>query len=69
MSFSSETDSLNAAILGEDAVPGTPEFDAFIKSLVTEMTVKAGQKCTSIRRTLVPRALVKDVVAAARERI
>ncbi|WP_309072236.1 phenylacetic acid degradation bifunctional protein PaaZ [Arthrobacter sp.] len=67
--FSSETDSLNAAILGEDAVPGTPEFDAFIKSLVTEMTVKAGQKCTSIRRTLVPKALVNDVVAAARERI
>ncbi|WP_299167185.1 phenylacetic acid degradation bifunctional protein PaaZ [uncultured Arthrobacter sp.] len=67
--FSSETDSLNAAILGEDAVPGTPEFDAFIKSLVTEITVKAGQKCTSIRRTLVPKSLVNDVVAAARERI
>ena len=67
--FSSETDSLNAAILGEDAVPGTPEFDAFIKSLVTEITVKAGQKCTSIRRTLVPKALVNDVVAAARDRI
>ncbi|WP_323959254.1 phenylacetic acid degradation bifunctional protein PaaZ [Arthrobacter sp. JZ12] len=67
--FTSETDSLNAAILGEDAVPGTPEFDAFIKSLVTEMTVKAGQKCTSIRRTLVPKSLVNDVVAAARDRI
>ncbi|MBE0009491.1 MULTISPECIES: phenylacetic acid degradation bifunctional protein PaaZ [unclassified Arthrobacter] len=67
--FTSETDSLNAAILGEDAVPGTPEFDAFIKSLVTEITVKAGQKCTSIRRTIVPKALVNDVVAAARERI
>ena len=45
--FTSETDSLNAAILGPDAVPGTPEFDAFVKSVVTEMTVKAGQKCTS----------------------
>ncbi|MHA7154053.1 phenylacetic acid degradation bifunctional protein PaaZ [Arthrobacter sp. TMN-50] len=67
--FTSETDSLNAAILGEDAVPGTPEFDAFIKSLVTEITVKAGQKCTSIRRTIVPRALVNDVVAAAKDRI
>ncbi|GAA1124289.1 phenylacetic acid degradation bifunctional protein PaaZ [Arthrobacter flavus] len=67
--FTSETDSLNAAILGEDAVPGTPEFDAFVKSLVTEITVKAGQKCTSIRRTIVPKALVNDVVAAARERI
>ncbi|WP_028279520.1 phenylacetic acid degradation bifunctional protein PaaZ [Arthrobacter sp. H5] len=67
--FTSETDSLNAAILGPDAVPGTPEFDAFIKSLVTEITVKAGQKCTGIRRTIVPKALVNDVVAAARDRI
>ena len=67
--FTSETDSLNAAILGADAVPGTPEFDAFIKSLVTEITVKAGQKCTSIRRTIVPKALVNEVVAAAKERI
>ncbi|MHB1172263.1 MAG: phenylacetic acid degradation bifunctional protein PaaZ [Lacisediminihabitans sp.] len=67
--FTSETDSLNAAILGPDAVPGTPEFDAFIKSLVTEMTAKAGQKCTGIRRTIVPKALVNDVVAAAKARI
>ncbi|MDN3903619.1 phenylacetic acid degradation bifunctional protein PaaZ [Arthrobacter sp. YD2] len=67
--FTAETDSLNAAILGPDAVPGTPEFEAYIKSLVTEVTVKAGQKCTSIRRALVPRALVDDVVAAAAERI
>ncbi|WP_026534241.1 phenylacetic acid degradation bifunctional protein PaaZ [Arthrobacter sp. H14] len=67
--FTSETDSLNAAILGPDAVRGTPEFDAFIKSLVTEMTVKAGQKCTSIRRAIVPRSLMDDVVQATRERI
>lgn len=67
--FTAETDSLNAAILGPDAVAGTPEFDAFIKSLVTEMTVKAGQKCTSIRRTIVPRDLMPDVVAAVRERV
>ena len=67
--FTSETDSLNAAILGPDAVTGTPEFDAFIKSVVTEMTVKAGQKCTSIRRAIVPQELVSDVVAAVGERI
>jgi oxepin-CoA hydrolase / 3-oxo-5,6-dehydrosuberyl-CoA semialdehyde dehydrogenase len=67
--FTSETDSLNAAILGPDAAPGTPEFEAFVASLVTEMTVKAGQKCTSIRRAIVPRAVVDDVVAAAKARI
>ncbi len=67
--FTSETDSLNAAILGPDAVKGTPEFDAFIKSLVTEMTAKAGQKCTSIRRAIVPQDLVSDVVAAVGDRI
>jgi oxepin-CoA hydrolase / 3-oxo-5,6-dehydrosuberyl-CoA semialdehyde dehydrogenase len=67
--FTSETDSLNAAILGPDAVKGTPEFDAFIKSLVTEMTAKAGQKCTSIRRAIVPQELVADVVTAVGERI
>lgn len=67
--FTSETDSLNAAILGPDAVEGTPEFDAFIKSVVTEMTVKAGQKCTSIRRTIVPQELVPAVTAAIGKRI
>ncbi|HZY00282.1 MAG TPA: phenylacetic acid degradation bifunctional protein PaaZ [Dermatophilaceae bacterium] len=67
--FTAETDSLNAAILGPDATPGTPEFDAFVKSLVTEMTVKAGQKCTSIRRALVPHAVIDDVVAATKSRI
>jgi oxepin-CoA hydrolase / 3-oxo-5,6-dehydrosuberyl-CoA semialdehyde dehydrogenase len=67
--FTSEADSLNAAILGPDAVSGTPEFDAFVKSLVTEMTAKAGQKCTSIRRAIVPKALVDDVVAAVGGRI
>ncbi|AUI49838.1 phenylacetic acid degradation bifunctional protein PaaZ [Arthrobacter crystallopoietes] len=67
--FTAEADSLNAAILGPDAVPGTPEFDAFIKSLVTEMTAKAGQKCTSIRRTIVPTERVQDVVDAVRARI
>ncbi|HSN37293.1 MAG TPA: phenylacetic acid degradation bifunctional protein PaaZ, partial [Arthrobacter sp.] len=67
--FTSETDSLNASILGTDAVKGTPEFDAFVKSLVTEMTSKAGQKCTSIRRAIVPQSLVQDVAQAVGERI
>ena len=51
-----EADSLNAAVLGPDAAPGTPEFDLFIKEVATEMTVKAGQKCTAIRRAIVPTA-------------
>ncbi|MFF2843028.1 phenylacetic acid degradation bifunctional protein PaaZ [Paenarthrobacter sp. NPDC057981] len=67
--FTSETDSLNAAILGPDAVPGTPEFDAFVKAVVTEMTVKAGQKCTAIRRVIVPSELTSDVAAAIGARI
>jgi len=67
--FTAEADSLNAAILGPDAVSGTPEFDAFVKSVVTEMTVKAGQKCTSIRRVIVPNSVVDDVIDAVRERI
>lgn len=67
--FTCETDSLNAAILGPDAVKGTPEFDAFIKSLVAEMTTKAGQKCTAIRRAIVPQELVSDVVDAVGERV
>ncbi|GAB4097846.1 phenylacetic acid degradation bifunctional protein PaaZ [Sinomonas halotolerans] len=67
--FTSETDSLNAAILGPDAGPGTPEFDAFVKSVVTEMTVKAGQKCTAVRRTIVPQEFVDDVVAAIGARV
>ncbi|MDR6684595.1 oxepin-CoA hydrolase/3-oxo-5,6-dehydrosuberyl-CoA semialdehyde dehydrogenase [Arthrobacter sp. 1088] len=67
--FTSETDSLNAAILGPDAVPGTPEFDAFVRAVVTEMTVKAGQKCTAIRRVIVPKELISDVSAAIGARI
>ena len=62
--FTMEADSLNASILGEDAVPGTPEFDLFIKEVRKEMTVKAGQKCTAIRRIIVPQNLVEDVQAA-----
>tara|TARA_R110002050_G_scaffold300807_1_gene473107 strand:+ start:12574 stop:15072 length:2499 start_codon:yes stop_codon:yes gene_type:complete len=62
--FTMEADSLNASILGEDAVPGTPEFDLFIKEVRKEMTVKAGQKCTAIRRIIVPVKLVEDVQIA-----
>lgn len=67
--FTSETDSLNAAILGPDAVAGTPEFDAYVASVVTEMTSKAGQKCTSIRRIIVPAGMRDDIVAAVTERV
>ena len=52
--FIAERDSLNASILGPDAGPGTPEFDLFIKEVAREMTVKAGQKCTAIRRAMAP---------------
>jgi len=62
--FTMEADSLNASILGEDAVPGTPEFDLFVKEVRKEMTVKAGQKCTAIRRIIVPQNLVEDVQIA-----
>ena len=52
--FIAERDSLNAAVLAPDSVPGSPEFDLFIREIVREMTVKAGQKCTAIRRAFVP---------------
>ncbi|WP_173923199.1 phenylacetic acid degradation bifunctional protein PaaZ [Agromyces sp. Marseille-P2726] len=67
--FTVETDSINASVLGTDASAGTPEFDAYVKQLVTEMTSKAGQKCTAIRRAIVPAASVDDVVEAVRARI
>jgi len=60
--FTAETDSLNASILGPDATPGTPEFDLFIKEVVREMTSKAGQKCTAIRRIIAPSNMAADVV-------
>lgn len=62
--FTMEADSLNASILGEDAVPGTPEFNLFIKEVRNEMTVKCGQKCTAIRRIIVPEKLTEDVQIA-----
>ncbi|MFC2970244.1 phenylacetic acid degradation bifunctional protein PaaZ [Acidimangrovimonas pyrenivorans] len=67
--FTMEADSLNAAILGADAGPGTPEFDLFVKEVVREMTVKAGQKCTAIRRVLVPREHEQAVIEALSARL
>ena len=64
VAFTAETDSLNASILGPDAVPGTPEFDLFIKEVTREMTSKAGQKCTAIRRIIAPAEMSADVVRA-----
>ena len=62
--FIAEQDSLNASILGPDASPGTPEFDLFIKEVTREMTTKAGQKCTAIRRIIAPEAQVPSVIEA-----
>jgi oxepin-CoA hydrolase/3-oxo-5,6-dehydrosuberyl-CoA semialdehyde dehydrogenase len=67
--FNAEADSLNCSILGPDAQPGTEAFDRYVKQLVTEMTVKAGQKCTAIRRALVPSEFVGDVIDAASARL
>ena len=67
--FTSETDSINASVLGPDAVPGTPEFDAYVKQLMVELTTKAGQKCTAIRRAIVPAASVDALVEAVRAKI
>jgi len=69
LTITCETDSLNAAILGPDVTPDAPEFAAFVASVVAEMTSKAGQKCTSIRRVIVPRGVADEVVAAIGDRI
>jgi oxepin-CoA hydrolase / 3-oxo-5,6-dehydrosuberyl-CoA semialdehyde dehydrogenase len=67
--FNMEADSLNCSILGPDAIPGTTEFDLFIKEVTREMTVKAGQKCTAIRRIVVPENLTEDVIKALGKRL
>jgi oxepin-CoA hydrolase/3-oxo-5,6-dehydrosuberyl-CoA semialdehyde dehydrogenase len=67
--FNMEADSLNAAVLGPDAVPGTAEFNLFVKEVHREMTVKTGQKCTAIRRILVPENLVEEVQKALGARL
>ena len=64
VAFTAETDSLNMSILGPDATPGTPEFDLYIQEVTREMTAKAGQKCTAIRRIIAPAEMAGDVVKA-----
>ncbi|MCH8117756.1 MAG: phenylacetic acid degradation bifunctional protein PaaZ [Proteobacteria bacterium] len=64
VAFTAETDSLNASVLGPDAVPGTPEFDLCVKEVTREMTSKAGQKCTAIRRIIAPAAIAGELVDA-----
>ncbi|MDA7761983.1 phenylacetic acid degradation bifunctional protein PaaZ [Crocinitomicaceae bacterium] len=69
VSFNLEADSLNASILGKHAVPGTIEYDLFIKECVKEITIKTGQKCTAIRRIIVPEDLIDDVEKSIAERL
>ncbi|OZE40073.1 MULTISPECIES: phenylacetic acid degradation bifunctional protein PaaZ [unclassified Rhodococcus (in: high G+C Gram-positive bacteria)] len=67
--FTAEADSLNASILGSDVAQTDPEFDLFVKAVFTEMTSKAGQKCTAIRRVLVPQASVEPVIEALKAKL
>ena len=67
--FNMEADSLNCSILGPDAAPGTEEFELFVREVAREMTIKAGQKCTAIRRTIVPDAMMDDVIGALKKRL
>ena len=64
VTFNMEADSLNCSVLGPDAIPGTEEFDLFIKEARKEITVKSGQKCTAIRRVIVPEHLMEAVQTA-----
>lgn len=67
--FTAEQDSLNASVLGPDAAPGTPEFDLFIGEVIREITAKAGQKCTAIRRILAPQSHTDAVIAALTQKL
>lgn len=67
--FNMEADSLNCSILGANAAPGTAEFDLFVKGVAQEMTVKAGQKCTAIRRAIVPKNHIEAVIDALKNRL
>jgi oxepin-CoA hydrolase/3-oxo-5,6-dehydrosuberyl-CoA semialdehyde dehydrogenase len=67
--FNAEADSLNCSILAPDVTPDAPEFDLFVKEVAREMTVKAGQKCTAIRRAIVPRQHLDAVAQALRARL
>ncbi len=69
VAFNLEADSLNATILGKFAIPGTAEFDLFIKETTKEITVKAGQKCTAVRRIIVPDNLLDEVQKAIAARL
>ncbi|WP_343790748.1 phenylacetic acid degradation bifunctional protein PaaZ [Wandonia haliotis] len=69
VAFNLEADSLNACVLGPDVTPGSPEFDIFIKEVTREITVKAGQKCTAVRRIVVPENLVEEVQNAVSKRL
>ena len=67
--FNLEADSLNATVLGKHASPGTKEFDLFIKETVKEITIKAGQKCTAVRRIIVPEEFIEAVQKGISERL
>lgn len=67
--FNGEADSLNCAILAPDVLPGDPEFELFVREVAREMTAKTGQKCTAIRRAIVPAQHIDAVAAALRERL
>lgn len=67
--FNMEADSLNCCVLGTDVTPDKPEFDIFIKEVAREITTKAGQKCTAVRRIMVPEHLVEDVQIALGKRL
>ncbi len=67
--FNMEADSLNCCVLGKDVLPGSVEFDIFIKEVQREITVKAGQKCTAVRRIMVPENLIEDVQIALGKRL
>ena len=64
-----EADSLNCSVLGPDVTSGDPEWDLFVKGVVTEMTAKAGQKCTAIRRVIVPAAVADEMTEAIAARL
>jgi oxepin-CoA hydrolase / 3-oxo-5,6-dehydrosuberyl-CoA semialdehyde dehydrogenase len=67
--FNAEADSLNCAVLADDVTPDDLEFDLFVKEVAREMTAKAGQKCTAIRRAIVPRRHLAAVVERLRARL
>lgn len=67
--FNLEADSLNCCVLGSDVTTASPEFDIFIKEVAREITTKAGQKCTAVRRIIVPAGMVEDVQIALGKRL